>query len=133
VAGVCVGQPSLPGGGLRLVANYSCVSPTEFVFGSYRDVAKIESPALDRIEPVAKCMTAISFVSGRCDSGVAGQQWRTLDPVAGRSKYPNPQGTYPLWVELDGVAQCLTRSGDTDGSTVSMQPCGDVSPNQVWE
>jgi hypothetical protein len=59
--------------------------------------------------------------------------WRTLDPVAGRSRFPNPQGTYPLWVELDGVAQCLTRSGDTDGSTVSMQPCGDVSPNQLWE
>jgi hypothetical protein len=59
--------------------------------------------------------------------------WHRLDPVRTRNKYPNPQGTYPLWVELDGFAQCLTRSGDTDGSTLSMQPCGDVSPNQVWE
>jgi hypothetical protein len=60
-------------------------------------------------------------------------EWRVFDPQPLQNRFPNPQGTHPLWMMLDGVAQCLTRSGDVDGSTISMTPCGDVSPNQIWQ
>jgi hypothetical protein len=129
----------------------ACLSSRVFLSGKnfvskafFSTLARVDSARLveDSRGPLAdiknQCVRSSVLMIVACERSGEVQlpddaNWRRLDPIAGRGKYPNPQGTYPLWVELDGVAQCLTRSGDTDGSTVSMQPCGDVLPNQVWE
>jgi hypothetical protein len=60
-------------------------------------------------------------------------QWKQTDPLfPARNDYINEQNTFPLWFMKDDVPQCLTRSGDTDGSEVFVSPCGNVAPNQIW-
>jgi hypothetical protein len=80
-----------------------------------------------------KCVGQLNGTLGWVECSIAAT-WSDLDPVGGRSLYPNyTTGTFPLsYLDSTGQRQCLSRSDDGSGAAVSIQSCGSVSPLQLW-
>lgn len=113
---LCIG-PSFT---LVVIGSESCVNVMPFITANGLKLLLASNWAL--------CLSASNSGSLQWESCESAKSWKDYGPAAGMS-YPDSSLRFPIWFDS---SNCITRSGNSAGSIVSLGICGSVASDRLW-